>query len=136
MLFDVSVWDDGFCANDASFGVVESIEQDGYFCFEGNIVESFLPVCLCFACAFGGDAKPECAAVSRPFCNDVCGVHLFASVDGNASEFSHQDAHRPEEPLFLHEEVASIVFSAAIKVPDNEVPVARVGCECDDTFWW
>ena len=134
LCFDVAVGDDGFGAYDFPVCEVKSIEQDGYFGFEGDVVEAFLPFRLCFASALWRDAEPELFCLSCLFGDDVCGAHLLGAIDGNASELAHEDAHRPEEPLLLHQEVAMEAGSTAVEVADDEVPVARVGRKGDDAF--
>ena len=66
--------------------------------------------------------------------DDVGRVHLFAAIDGYSAKPPHQDAHGPEEPFLLHQEVAMEVSGTAVEIADDEVPVARVGRKGDDAF--
>ena len=132
--FYVAVGDDGLGADDFPFSEVEAIEQDGYVGFECDVVEAFLPFGLSLAGAFGGDAEPELPGLPCLVGDDVGGAHLFAAIDGYASQPAHQDAHRPEEPLLLHQEVAMKAFCPAVEVAHDEVPVARVRSKCYDAF--
>ena len=135
MRFDVSVGDDGLGADNLPFGEVEPIKQDGNLCLEGDIVEALLPIGLGFARAFRSNAEPEGLGLFSLLCYDVGRVHLFATIDGYSAKPPHQDAHGPEEPFLLHQEVTMKAFGPTVEVADNEVPVARVRSKGYDAFF-
>ena len=136
LCLNITIWDDGFGTNNSPLREVQAVKQDGNFSFECNVIETFLPLWLSFSGAFWSDAETECLSFPGLFGDNVCGMHLLATIDGDTAEPSHQNTHRPEEPLFLHEEVAVETFRATIKVADNEIPIASVRSEGNNAFLW
>ena len=59
---------------------------------------------------------------------------MLLSVDGNAPKSLEDGSKRPEEPFFLHEEMALDTVGATIEKPDDEIPVAGMRSQTDDVF--
>ena len=52
--------------------------------------------------------------------------------DGDTAQSLEQDAKGEEEPFLLHQKVALHASGTGIKLSEDEVPVAGVGCQTDD----
>ena len=51
---------------------------------------------------------------------------------GDATQSLEQDAKGEEKPFLLHQKVALHASGTGIKLSEDEVPVAGVGCQTDD----
>ena len=134
LCFDVSIRDDCLGADDVPFREIETIKQDWNLGFQGNIVEASFPFWLSLTRSFRSDAESELLSLLCLLGNDVRRMHLFASIDGNATKLPHQDSHGPEEPFLLHQEIAMKALGPTVEVADDEVPVARVRGKGYDAF--
>jgi hypothetical protein len=54
--------------------------------------------------------------------------------NGNAAQTSEDGSEGPEEPFFLHEEITLHTMGTNIELPDEEIPVAGVRSQAENTL--
>ena len=126
--------DNLFCASDEALLIVYSVEQNGKSCLERNEVESFLPVGGERTGTLWCDTETEMVALTGFFSQVVGHAGVLASPYRYSSHLAEYGSQWPEEPFFLHQEIALNAFCVSVELSEKKIPVAGVWGKTDDIF--
>ena len=132
LLLYISVGDDGMYALDELLLIIQCIEQDGYLCLEGDVVETHFPVGIGRAGSFGRNAQLEVFGLHGFGSQMVSHAGVLGTPYGNAAQLLEQRTQWPEEPFFFHEEITLHADSPAVEQPYEKIHVAGVWSQADD----
>lgn len=113
---------------------VDGIEQNGYLCVEGNVVEPAFPLRVSLSGALGCDAEAKFVCLLCFGRENFGEAEVLVAIDWYASPPFEDRSEWPEEPLALHQEVGVHTFGTHEELTNDEIPVAGVWGHTEDAF--